>query len=260
MSNIEEKPLHEVILDIMYFKDTEKPFAFTSEDIFWQMKDPNISERQIIEVLDWLVVQKKAEKRFGKYQIDRYEFIDIANKYRSKPVAKDKTPTKVEVVKKVSVTKPTPKPRPRKTIKPKEKWSQKRWIFFALLFVLLCYIGYRLYNAPTLISSSQTDLKTTEIQVPEALYVPIDRLQNQSNLSKKQIENISYSFVKQNKTNKIIVEKLNKQNSKIIMLEQEFNKFNQSYQKQKENDKILFISFLGVLVLFGIFLLFFFKN
>ncbi len=200
MSNIEEKPLHEVILDIMYFKDTEKPFAFTSEDIFWQMKDPNISERQIIEVLDWLVVQKK------------------------------------------------------------EKWSQKRWIFFALLFVLLCYIGYRLYNAPTLISSSQTDLKTTEIQVPEALYVPIDRLQNQSNLSKKQIENISYSFVKQNKTNKIIVEKLNKQNSKIIMLEQEFNKFNQSYQKQKENDKILFISFLGVLVLFGIFLLFFFKN
>ncbi len=119
MSDIEEKPLHEVILDIMYFKNTDKPVPFSAEDIFWQIKDPNISERQITEVLDWLVVNKKAEKRFGKYQIDKYEFIDLSNKYKEDDTINDnvkdtETQTKVEVVKKVSVSKPRPPKRTRK--------------------------------------------------------------------------------------------------------------------------------------------------
>ncbi len=261
MSDVEEKPLHEVILDIMYFKNTEKPSAFTPEDIFWQMKDPDISERQIKEVLDWLVVNKKAEKRFGKYQIDKYEFIDIANKYKQEVVtdntAKDTEPIekKVEVVKKVSVSKPKPQKdikAPTKTpTRTKGNLNKSYWVFLVVFLILSLYVGYRVYDTPTY-TFSKIELETTQIHTPEELYIPIKSSDEQTDVLDKQMQNISYSFIKQNKTNKIITDELSRQNNRIITLQKELNKLNQSYQQQKENNKIVFIVFLCILLVLGI--------
>lgn len=261
--SVEEKPLHEVILDIMYFKNTEKPATFTPEDIFWQMKDPDISERQIKEVLDWLVREKKAEQRFGKYQIDKYEFVDMANKYKEEDIVLNKTentekPKKVEVVKKISVSKPRPSKRTRR--KPvKKRLPKEFWLLGVMFFILLGCVCYQLYITSAY-SFSKIELEATSIHNPEELYIPIQSLDNQTGITKKQVENISYSFVKQNKTNKAVVNKLSDVDNRILQLQKELNKLNISYQQEKERTKILLISFLGLFVIVLILLLIIFRR
>ncbi len=74
--NIVEQPLHEKVLDILYNKSAEKPTWISVEEMLWSIPDPTLTERQVREVLDWLVYHKRAVCEFGKYQIDRIEFIE----------------------------------------------------------------------------------------------------------------------------------------------------------------------------------------
>jgi len=69
-------PLHDVVLTIMFDGNEEKPVPFTSENILWRIDNPEISERDVKEVLDWLVIQRRVKYHIGQYTMDRYEFLD----------------------------------------------------------------------------------------------------------------------------------------------------------------------------------------
>lgn len=79
-----EIPLHEVVLEIMFNANPDKPEELTATDIFWKTNDPAISERQIVEVLNWLVSHGRVEHLTGKYSLDRFEFIDQKNNAATK--------------------------------------------------------------------------------------------------------------------------------------------------------------------------------
>lgn len=262
MKDVEEKPLHEVILDIMFFKNKEKPVPYSPEDIFWQIKDPSISERQIKEVLDWLVVNKRVEKRFGKYQIDKYEFIDIANRYNS---GKDenvenktqKNITKVEVVKKVSVSSKQPK----KQQKNSRKNIKFKWVNTLLILIclpLFAYMVYTLYSPPKNVVAEIKITEELQQDIPGNLYVSTDKIENREFKSK--IKEISYSFVKQNRINNDIVNNVNRINNEIVILQKGLDVLNKSYEESKEREKILFRGFLGISLLFIVLFVLFIKR
>ncbi len=75
-SSPEEIPLHEVVLKLMFEANKEKPARLDASDLFWQIPDPAVNERNVTEVLNWLVGQKRVEKFSGKYSLDRFEFLD----------------------------------------------------------------------------------------------------------------------------------------------------------------------------------------
>ncbi len=77
-----EIPLHEVVLKVMFLENTERAAEMTSQDILWKIENPEISERQVREVLEWLVHHKKVSYYAGKYNLDRYEFLEIKQNYK----------------------------------------------------------------------------------------------------------------------------------------------------------------------------------
>ncbi|WP_271783469.1 DUF5457 domain-containing protein [Aquimarina algiphila] len=76
MSKRTELPIHEVILKIMYKEDKEKPKGLTAGDVLWKIDNPEITERYVREVLDWLVRENKVTLYLDKYSLDRHEFLD----------------------------------------------------------------------------------------------------------------------------------------------------------------------------------------
>jgi len=72
----EETPLHEIVLSVMYEINKEKPVELSATDVFYKMSDPNLNQRQINQVLDWLVNEKRLEKFSDLYSLDRFEFLD----------------------------------------------------------------------------------------------------------------------------------------------------------------------------------------
>lgn len=80
-----EIPLHEVVLQIMFEANKERPAELTVSDVHRKITDDTISESNISAVLKWLVVQKQVECASGKfYSLDRFELID----QRAKDAAK----------------------------------------------------------------------------------------------------------------------------------------------------------------------------
>ncbi len=76
----EEIPLHEVVLSVIYEVNKERPVELSATDVFYKMSDPTLTERQITQVLDWLVNEKRLEKFTDKYSLDRFEFLDQRSK------------------------------------------------------------------------------------------------------------------------------------------------------------------------------------
>lgn len=72
----EETPLHELVLAAMFEVNKERPAELSATDVFYKMSDPNLSQRQVTQVLDWLVNEKRVEVFSGKYSLDRFEFLD----------------------------------------------------------------------------------------------------------------------------------------------------------------------------------------
>ncbi len=81
MSVSTDLPIHEVILKIMYFEDREKPIELSPADILWKIDNPEITERYVREVLNWLVREKKVKSYLDKYSLDRHEFLEQKAKY-----------------------------------------------------------------------------------------------------------------------------------------------------------------------------------
>ncbi|CAA0239570.1 DUF5457 domain-containing protein [Tenacibaculum maritimum] len=236
--SIEEKPLHEVVLDIMFFADTEKPMAFTPEDVFWRMKDPDISERQIKEVLNWLVTGKKVVQRFGKYQIDKYEFVDMATKYEKEIQKKQKEEKveqkKVQVVKKIAV---------KKQVRENEKSNVNLFKIiscFLLLLVMLLLVG-AIYSIQTKPNRELPEIKFSEWVEYESPHLYVSAQENSKNkIVGKQLKNISFSFWKQNKTNQKFEEKLNSLNNSMVVLREQLDKVKHMYKEEQDYHKKIF--------------------
>ncbi len=64
----------------MFEVNKERPAELTATDVFYKMSDPALSQRQITQVLDWLVNEKRVEVFSGKYSLDRFEFLDQRSK------------------------------------------------------------------------------------------------------------------------------------------------------------------------------------
>jgi|GEM_PF-5750092 len=84
------KPLHETILELFYFESKGKPCELTKKEILWRLKDPGINEYQIEEVLNWMVHHKKLNETFGLYSLDRFELIDLDEKFKTERLNKEK--------------------------------------------------------------------------------------------------------------------------------------------------------------------------
>lgn len=123
----EDIPLHETVLKIMYDASREKPEEMTPNDVFWKTSDPAISERNIAEVLTWLVSQRKVDHFAGKYSLDRFEFLEQKNAEK----AEDKSDKKSPKAKKASQPKSSQdevvpsKPAPEQKVPKDEKITPK---------------------------------------------------------------------------------------------------------------------------------------
>ena len=81
-STPKEKPLHDIVLGLMFEENIERPAKLSARDVFVKMPNTTVSESNVKEVLEWLVHQKRVEYSLGKYSMDRFEFLDqrrIAN-------------------------------------------------------------------------------------------------------------------------------------------------------------------------------------
>ena len=83
------KHLHEIILELFYFESKDKPCELTKKEILWKLKDPSITEYQIEEVLNWMVHHKKLNESLGQYTLDRFELIDLEEKFKNERLNKE---------------------------------------------------------------------------------------------------------------------------------------------------------------------------
>ena len=187
MSTSTELPIHDVILKIMYNANREKPVGLTAGDVLWKIDNPEITERYVREVLDWLVREKRIQLYLDKYSLDRYEFLDQKAKYQEEE--KDEV---IETKNETYYIKPS-----RKKIK-----NIKSTILFFLGVLAICSVTYlftkmeRDYVVTTKLINSKTIVNQ---QVPsKRLFLSTN---TEENITKK-IEDISYLFSRQHSNNK----------------------------------------------------------
>lgn len=186
MSTSTDLPIHDVILKIMYNADREKPIGLTAGDVLWKIDNPEITERYVREVLDWLVREKRAQVYLDKYSLDRYEFLDQKAKYEEEEEEEG-----IEVGKETYYIKPSKK---------KIKNIRSKILFFVGL-IPLCVVTYlytkmdRDYEISTKLITPNTIVDT---QTPaKKLFL----LNNKEENIQKKIEDISYLFSRQNSNN-----------------------------------------------------------
>lgn len=203
-SAVTDLPLHEVVLKIMFHENTEKAVPMTPADVLWKIDNPEISERQIREVLDWLVRQKKVELYLGKYSIDRIEFLEQKELYQAslKTNGRKSNPKK-RVHKKETLETFYLSP-------PKTKKTKYEHVILGVLIVLIGYLSYTLLELKYSFSPNQNLEKEVNkvvktIPKQKLLYLSKDNL-----YTKNEKKAISYSFSRQNKINEENVKELNR--------------------------------------------------
>lgn len=248
MSTPTDLPIHEVILKIMYKTDREKPIGLTTADILWKIDNPEITERYVREVLDWLVRERKVKLYLEKYSLDRYEFLE----QKAKNQEEDEEEV-VEVGKETFYLKSS-----NKKIK-----NIRSKIFFFTGIIALCFVTYLYVN---MVRDYEVSTKKT---------TPITIIKEQKTIKKlylsnkeeetvnKKIENISYLFSKQNKNNNNIqaeivnlykvTDSLQKEYQfKLNSIQERFDK-NLNKNISYTNDilyKIILCNFLFLLIIF----------
>ncbi|MCT4663709.1 MAG: DUF5457 domain-containing protein [Flavobacteriales bacterium] len=288
-----EKPLHEIVLDILYFQNTERATEMKPIDVLWKIDNPEISERQIREVLDWLVRQRDVEVYAGKYSLNRAAFLELKQQHqkvdkkhiKNKPKAQ-KTVEKTEKLKKVVQKAP---PKPKETAKtffqekqqesvPSQKREpiettpihtiQKRKFPFALVFSVLLFVGfiafffqYFLEDTSVIQAENQRPEQVLwEHFEPKSLY--LSKGEELEDL-RKSIEN---GFYRQNKNNQQIKKTFQQLQKSIEKQEEAFENLLKSQKKQTQEKHqftqkyfkdITVLFFIGFLLMFFISLYFF---
>lgn len=248
---VKKKPLHEVVLDILYYEDTEKPVFMLPEDILWKIKDSDVRERHVNEVLEWLVYNKKAVKQFGKYQIDRYEFIERANNDKGKSSRSKKG---TDTVKRISVEKA-----------PDSWFVNFRESFSKITFylLLLSYVGFISVVAYKFYKEIYTPQKpiTTDVVKEEIQELKLNNLYFNSSRKVKdsaRFSGIKRSFYTQNKINKEVKKRIGLLNSQDESIQKHIFEIQEkmTIKDQKQNQMIAFLLVTNIVL----FLLLLFKR
>ncbi|WP_214984121.1 DUF5457 domain-containing protein [Tenacibaculum dicentrarchi] len=186
MSTSTDLPIHEVILKIMYNADREKPMGLTTSDILWKIDNPEITERYVREVSDWLVRERKVKLYLDKYSLDRHEFLEQKAKSEEE---KDEEEV-LAVGNETFYIKPSNK---------KIKNIRSKIFFFAGAFVL-CFITYLYINMLRDYEVTTKEIVISSVLKKQVVLKNIFLSSDEDNENKK-IEEISYLFSRQNKNN-----------------------------------------------------------
>ncbi|MFL1895025.1 DUF5457 domain-containing protein [Aquimarina sp. 2-A2] len=195
MSTSTDLPIHEVVLKIMFNADRQKPIGLSAQDVLWKIDNPEITERYIREVLDWLVREKRVTLYLDKYSLDRYEFLD--QKSQSEEL-EDEVISSQD--KETFYIKPSKK---------RIKNLRSKILFLAGVFAI-CTLTYlyasmgRNYELSTKVEPSGTVIGTQNSI--KRLYLSL----NEEQTINKQMEDISYLFSRQNSNNKSVQKELAK--------------------------------------------------
>lgn len=197
-----EIPLHELVITAMYNASKEKAAEFTPSDVLWRLDDPDLNEKQIAEVLDWLVKERRVNSHLGKYTLDRYEFLEQKKiEQNAIELANKKDPLLTETVK-----------------------NPKKWVNALLLIISISTFSYTSYLFSTLNYEQET--KDTE-------YDKLDSV-NKSSSEKIKLKrlylsgeeepetflpSIASSFRRQNANNKMLLSELQRIEQKIDSLQ-----------------------------------------
>lgn len=189
-----DRPLHEVVLEIMFKISPEKPVYVTVTDVLWNIDDQDMTERDIKEVMEWLVRQRHITRYLDKYCLDRITYLEL-----KKSVDIDR-----QFYKKI---------RPGLVIIP------------ALLALILSI--FTLYQIGT-----SENIVAENTQRPERVKVPENDLRKlylnkQSEPDEETIKQISYNFYLQHNNNRML-------QSKIGVLEQMDSVIFESYVENAE--------------------------
>ncbi len=190
-----EKPLHVLVLEIMYFSNVEKPIAVSANDILWKIDNPEITERHLKEVLDWLVHKKEVTVYLGKYTLDRYAYLALKEQYNNTDGVvvmhnkSDSDSSKVYYIQNQYAVK-------KKGIIP--------LVFILILTVVLIYFAFSELETPVTYTVETTNDYIVENETKK-LY-----LSAKSDLGEKVISDISYNFHLQNLNNQSTIEALEK--------------------------------------------------
>ena len=204
MSKPTELPIHEVILKIMFKEDKEKPIGLTASDVLWKIDNPEISERHIREVLDWLVRENRVKLYLEKYSLDRYEFLDQKAKHEE-----DDDDDTLETNTTFYINPPKKKARGVRN---------KIILFSGILALLYMTFLFNKMNREYLVSTKEittTSIKTPEISI-KSLYLSGEKGERKID---QKFNDISYSFSRQNSNNKNISEELKRLNKTIDSLQ-----------------------------------------
>lgn len=205
-SAITNLPLHEVVLKIMFNENIEKAAQMTPKDVLWRIDNPEISERQVREVLDWLVLHKKAELYLGKYSIDRIEFLEQKEHYKASLASKKINP-KASSIKGKTINKQEGTYYIAPPILKKNKFT----LFFLSIGILafgyftfsIASLNYNLEPVQTLLAPQNTTIDSLQYQ--RRLYTSRD--EDYSENAKNAISN---SFAIQNAINATYINEINK--------------------------------------------------
>lgn len=245
------KPLHEIILELFYFESKDKPCELTIKEILWKLKDPGISQYQMEEVLNWMVHHKKLNENLGLYTLDRFELIDLEEKFKTERLNKDKKNEPVFYANYSTIN------NIHNFIRPKPLGILVRYILPTLL---LSYIIFIFFLINKLNNSFEINNKETESINELTLMKPkVGAITKKRILSDKEVKllfaNQHQNILYLNKT----IDSLEKQVNKINKIHTTANlALNKQINTLQPQVNIIFLHISVVLL--GFVLLFFMKN
>ncbi|MEM0940698.1 MAG: DUF5457 domain-containing protein [Bacteroidota bacterium] len=71
------RPLHEIVLEVMFKISPSKPVGVSVSDVFWGIDIPELTEREVKEVMEWLVHKRQITRYIDKYHLDRPAYLEL---------------------------------------------------------------------------------------------------------------------------------------------------------------------------------------
>jgi len=201
-SKITELPLHEVVLKIMFHEDIEKAASMKAEDILWRIDNPEITQRKVTEVLNWLIHKKRVDLYLGKYTINRIEFLELKKIYGVPLLNIEKQNSKIKESFYITPLK-------------KDKKNKLPIYFFLLIAFVFCYISYTFLDLKHQFKIDE-DLNKESIITPKKIPKQRKLYFSKGNLFKRndssaiaQVKSINHSFERQNTINNLYIKSIN---------------------------------------------------
>jgi|GEM_PF-3018927 len=194
MNTSTDLPIHEVILKIMYNEGRDKPKELKVEDILWKIDNPEITERYVREVLNWLVREKRVEVYLDKYSLDRIEFLAQKASNKDAVVEEVYQPLKTSYI-----------------IKPPRKNSGLvNKIFFSIGVIALLIVTFLYGKKQRSYEVTTKEIPTVIVENEQAALKNIYLSNSEELTDLEKFKDIAYSFSRQNSNNKALVAEISK--------------------------------------------------